>query len=816
MSIVLHEGDNRVVLRRLIDEGVRVHSVVTDPPYGLVSVSKRFGKEGAKPARTDRNDGSFARLSGGFMGKCFHPDTDIMTTGGWKRVGEVQIGEAVATLDPETRDLIWQKVEQVHAYPFDGEMVHINHRSAEQLVTPNHRVLVSYDSGGTLRLAEAANLQAKFHLFAQANRVSGRLDHVLITSERQYGKDRSETRTECAKFPAREFFRFLGLWLGDGYTTTRSDDHPANDFFGISVKKARKVRAVRSALSDLGIRFTETPSSSGGNTNFYCYNFALLGWLKRLGGAWGKYIPNELFEWDHSCLEELYQGLMETDGHRQGPKDQEIFYTTSKRLAEDFQRLCLHTGRSAAITWREPRSVNIGGNSTFAGDGWTCCVLQPGKRMYGENSRTSSNVVFQQSYVGEVFCIGVPEHHIIYTRYNGKPVWSGNSWDATGIERDPEFWRLVYDILLPGGYVFAFGGSRTGHWQAVAMELAGFIMHPMHGWAFGQGFPKGHAADKAIDRHLGKRGQIVPHGDPVKRMIPGADQHRTGSWIKDNGREYQPGQYLPATEEAAQWSGYAYGTQAQKPALEPIFLAQKPFSEKTGAANLLKHGVGAVNIDGCRVPADGRPLRVGDYKQTENNTYQGRMDGSLAGGSKAMGLTDVGRYPSNLILDGSPEVVAMFPDSKGQQGAVRGTERSRTGDENTNCYGEYGRVPFAARGDSGSAARFFHQFPPDPLIYHGKAGKQDRAGSRHPTVKPINLLRYLVRHITPPGGTVLDPFAGTGTTGVAALAEGMKAILIEMELTYAADIRRRFWPLDEQVADAYLRALFSAPERELV
>ncbi len=373
----------------------------------------------------------------------------------------------------------------------------------------------------------------------------------------------------------------------------------------------------------------------------------------------------------------------------------------------------------------------------------------------------------------------------------------GKVWDATGIERDPEFWRLIWEILLPGGYVFAFSGSRTGHWQACAMETAGFVMHPMHGWVFGSGFPKAHAADKAIDKMLGVEGGFVADGDPVKRMIPGADQNKDG-WIKDNGREYQPGSYVPGSPEAAQWEGWAYGTQTQKPALEPIYLGQKPFSEKTGAANLLKHGVGAVNIDGCRV----------GYQNAEDQASakpQGRATakvGALAGktqhdGDRSEFVPDntKGRHPANLILDGSPEVVAMFPNSKDQQGAVQGTEPSRTGGEGTNCYGEYGARPAApVRGDDGSAARFFHQFTPDvdPLFYHPKAGKSDRAGSKHPTVKPIALMQYLIRHITPPGGVVLDPFAGSGTTAEAALREGFDCILMEAEPEYTAFLRRRF------------------------
>lgn len=320
----------------------------------------------------------------------------------------------------------------------------------------------------------------------------------------------------------------------------------------------------------------------------------------------------------------------------------------------------------------------------------------------------------------------------------------GKQWDGTGIERDPEFWKLVYDILLPGGYVFAFSGSRTGHWQACAMETVGFVMHPMHGWVFGTGFPKAHSVEKSLRKA----------GDE---------------------------------ENADKWEGWSYGTQTQKPALEPIYLAQKPFSEKTGSANILKHGVGAVNIDGCRVPSEGgRPLVVSD-RRSGNNTYSDGLQGSKS----VEGGTDLGRHPANLILDGSPEVVAMFPISLGQQGKSSDANRTQV-----NTYGatsDAGKV-YIPRNDSVSAARFFHQFPPDynPVFYSAKAGKSDRAGSKHPTVKPVDLMRYLIRHITPPGGTVLDMFAGSGTTGEAAAAEGFDCVLMEAEEEYVTFLDSRF------------------------
>lgn len=329
----------------------------------------------------------------------------------------------------------------------------------------------------------------------------------------------------------------------------------------------------------------------------------------------------------------------------------------------------------------------------------------------------------------------------------------GKAWDSSGIENDPEFWRLVWEVLKPGGYIVAFSSSRTFHRMACAIEDAGFITHPMIGWLNGQGFPKAHAADKAIDKALGAEGSIMPIGEPVKRMIPGADQHRDGSWIKDNGREYQPGAYVPATEEAAQWVGWAYGGQVRKPALEPIYVGQKPFSEKTGAANILKHGVGAVNIDGCRVPAEaGRSWRQPSHV-VGGNSLSGSADGSL--GNEIADKSHLGRYPANLIHDGSPEVLALFPGEEG---------------------------------------RFFECYPfeDQPAFYHPKAGKEDRGGSKHPTVKPIALMASLVRHVTPPGGIVLDPFAGTGTTGVAAQREGVDCILMEAEPEYVTFLKERF------------------------
>lgn len=393
-------------------------------------------------------------------------------------------------------------------------------------------------------------------------------------------------------------------------------------------------------------------------------------------------------------------------------------------------------------------------------------------------------------------------------------------WDSTGIENDPEFWAEVLRVMKPGAYLVAFSSSRTYHRMTTAIEEAGFTIHPMIGWLFSTGFPKAHAADKAIDKMLGVKGAFgepksATHAGWIARGAMRGEEGHDGwqrPWMNDEEAVNNAARvYLPGSPEAAQWEGWAYGGQVRKPALEPICVAQKPFSEKTGAANILKWGMGAVNVDRCRVPY----LNAEDQASARPQGKATAKVGALAGKSQHDGERSEfvpdntkGRHPANLIHDGSSEVVALFPDSKGQQGAVRSDEPSGV---TKDIYGKFnGRVPAPARGDSGSAARFFECYPFDgePVFYFPKANKQDRAShllqegeKGHLTVKPIALMASLIRHVTPPGGTVLDPFAGTGTTGEAALREGVDCILMEAEPEYISFLKRRFNIEDDLFAD---------------
>lgn len=314
----------------------------------------------------------------------------------------------------------------------------------------------------------------------------------------------------------------------------------------------------------------------------------------------------------------------------------------------------------------------------------------------------------------------------------------GQQWDGGDVAFRADTWRKVFAIMRPGAHLVAFGGTRTYHRMAVAIEDAGFEIRDQIGWLYGTGFPKSHNLD----------------GD---------------------------------------WDGW--GT-ALKPAWEPIVVARKPLLGSV-PENMALFGTGAINIDACRV-AHNEDLRVGaggipcrhDPESPRGRAgvvYHPDQAGTLAEFRRmpaAVPPNALGRWPANVVHDGSDEVLDAFA-GYGQRGALAPVH-TRGADKFRNTYGAFkGDTDEAGstfRGDSGTAARFF---------YSAKATAEDRAGSNHPTVKPIALMRWLVRLICPPGGLVLDPFAGTGTTGAAAITEGMQALLIEQSDTYVDDICRR-------------------------
>jgi DNA modification methylase len=307
----------------------------------------------------------------------------------------------------------------------------------------------------------------------------------------------------------------------------------------------------------------------------------------------------------------------------------------------------------------------------------------------------------------------------------------GKSWDKSGIAYSIELWREVLRVLKPGGHMLAFGGTRTYHRMACAIEDAGFEIRDQLQWLNGSGFPKSLNISKAIDKAAGAKREIIGKSDS-KGIRPGQ-----GNYIGDH---YQCDGYdvtIPSTPDAIKWDGW--GT-ALKPANEPICLARKPLSEKTVAANVLKWGTGAINVDGCRIGTDEKLGR----KMSKPSLFVHKIATPYVDNSRGLG-----RFPANILLDES--AAAMLDEQSGE--------------------------------NSRGASRFF---------YVAKASPAERGeGNNHPTVKPIKLMRYLCRLVTPPNGTVLDPFAGSGTTLLAGLMENFRVIGIEKEREYCDIIHKR-------------------------
>ena len=345
-----------------------------------------------------------------------------------------------------------------------------------------------------------------------------------------------------------------------------------------------------------------------------------------------------------------------------------------------------------------------------------------------------------------------------------------------------EVWREAMRVLKPGGHALIACGTRTQHRMVVNIEDAGFEIRDVVSWIYGSGFPKSLNISKAIDKAAGAERGKVPRVRFDGKSVGKNDEDKKGWCVaSDTDLMLDP---TPATEAAKQWDGW--GT-ALKPSTEYFTLCRKPLSEKTIAANVLKWGTGGINIDGCRVEGfkEGDPMRFTKSKRSEDRSFgKGGSNGDkgMFDPSKPIGVEvkQDGRFPANLIHDGSQEVLDLFPDTNQGSAArffycAKASKKDR--DEGLDGFEE-------------KMAKTLNEYKnPSEGRTASKSGSPKR--NHHPTVKPTALMQYLCRLITPAGGTVLDPFMGSGSTGKAAMLEGFSFVGCEIDDNYFDIARSR-------------------------
>lgn len=359
-----------------------------------------------------------------------------------------------------------------------------------------------------------------------------------------------------------------------------------------------------------------------------------------------------------------------------------------------------------------------------------------------------------------------------------KDAWAFQEWCG-------EWASEALRVLKPGGFLLAFGGARTWHRLACAVEDAGFEVRDSIAWLYGSGLPKSVDVARAIDARLGALAARPIHGE---KTVPDATLVRpafAGGTYSDRAGA-TPHRTVPVSSAAsAAWEGW--GT-ALKPSFEPCVVARRPL-DGTVADNVLAHGVGGINIDACRIHSAGSEGRDYTVRRLKSGAELNRTGGNWRpeeGGEAYVGRTKDGRWPTNVVLDEEAALAldAVAPEAVSRQGKPRQAAQSGEG------WGM--RATGAEYSDSGGPSRFFPVFP--AFRYEAKASADERpsvGGVSHPTVKPLALMRWLVRLVTPYGGVVLDPFAGSGTTLEAAVAEGMRAVGVEREESYLPLIASR-------------------------
>jgi DNA modification methylase len=817
---VIH-GDSAQVLKELPENSV--DSIVTDPPYGL---SDHKHEDVIKCLSAWIAGKEFVVRKKGFMGKtwdswvpgpeiwrecyrvlkpgghmlvfagCYDEETDVLTKRGWVRFPEVRNDDLFASLRPDNKVEFLPAIEIVRQNHY-GPMHHYFNNRVDLLVTPNHKMYVT--TIGRTRNKENWKLIPSENLY-KASRItktsSGLLEYnnepfVLAAANRNTSHGHFEVLPEMT-IPAEVWAAFLGIWIAKGYTNVNHDY-----IVGLCHFDEKNMDELKTLLSPY-FKVNRYPNSG----KLVISDPRLCTHLKPLGKSPTKHIPLYVKSWSPELLKIFLDWYSRGDGDDRG-----CLYTSSRMLADDLQEIAMYAGWAADVSCRGIREGRAIGGRTIKQNypAYVVRLLKSQSRpeLYSQKTKSlSRTIISTDEWAGRmVYCVELPRYHTLYVRRNGKTAWCGN--------------------------------TRTHDLMSIAIRLAGFELRDNIGhatdegnaalmaWVYGSGFPKSMDISKQIDKRGGtsvswfgpwlrqererrkitqkelavhfpsktggltgcvanwELGLNMPTPEQFNKLCEvlglsfGKIEEAEREVISHNDRP--PGWFTsgdghditaPATPEAKKWEGW--GT-ALKPAWEPIIIARKPLVG-TVAENVLACGCGGLNIDGCRIGTD----IVVTQAKTPSDSF-GVPHGRKWNGCQKN--THTGRWPANFII-GDEATAARLDEQSGiskDRPHKRGGKSPNPmswGDERSDTEKVFGFT------DEGGASRFFYQ---------PKASKKDRNEdlpegqiNSHPTVKPTPLMEYLVKLVTPPGGIVLDPFGGSGSTGKAAHNLGFHFILVEL------------------------------------
>jgi DNA modification methylase len=755
----LKEGDCLKVMEQMIKDGIKVHSVVTDPPYHLTSIVKRFGKPGSAPT-VDK--GVFRRSSTGFMGKewdggdiafrketwelchellhpgghllafaatknyhrmacaiedagfeirdqigwlygCLSEDTKIITPYGSKTYDTIKTGDLVLCFDKYTKEYSYQPVEEIYEYQINDTAYRIQSDYTDQIVSRNHRVLIEREGKYVFCLAEETREQET-------------VPYLENLSELQYTLSVFDDKTDQNRFELQSNLHKSNNWeekFSNNKTAPTNYENFMQSLWERSRKKQKEIFEICRKWWHVALFETMQRISSWARMGqtWQIRSFSLDGTIKNGFNRENDRINKSRLErWDNEekeigqlqrrNIDSLSFGIQGNDAREW------IYSTTSIDYGKTSKKDVIENGSGSSYRSRSTQQ------SIEQSDA-LCEQSRPQIIRGWKGHKTTLATITPIKYKGIVWCVKVPTGCFVAKR-NDKVFVTGNS-----------------------------------------------------------GFPKSHDISKDIDKMAGVERKVVGE----RKLTGKARVLKGGNY--DGGYEGKKltetyGITEPTSEDAKKWSGW--GT-ALKPAWEPICVARKPLDQKTIARNVLEHGTGAINIDNCRI--DTNELIANHARSTASAKSKGIYGDSIGQETHQTDGQKFGRWPANVIHDGSDEVVDSFPNP---HGAGSSRQKNVESEYDASSYHMPKIRQMNRFGDNGSAARFF---------YSAKVSKEERNGSKHPTLKPVSLMSYLVRLVTPKGGTVLDPFSGTGTTLEAAYLEEMNSIGIERDPEYVKDILKR-------------------------